>query len=87
METTPQETVTVYTVIVPGFVTSLSGRLERSANKTFRISAPATILGCCRAVDQAVGMASEGSSRWVVAEGYSPDVTPNAAELGWPVGF
>jgi hypothetical protein len=48
----------------------------------FKIEAEATILGGCSAITQAV----EACNGLDLCDLHSPDIEPNPAKLGWPLG-
>jgi hypothetical protein len=50
--------------------------------RTFHITEEATILGGARAIDAAVDQCKGLAMNDV----HSPEITPNPAELGWPLG-
>jgi len=68
-----------YTIKVPVVTTWATGAPRGTGTRTFHIKEDATILGGARAIDQAVKQCN-----WY--EDKSPDIEPNPAEEGWPIG-
>lgn len=69
-----------YTIDVPVVTTWATGAPRGTGTRTFHIEEEATILGGMRAVDTATRQCN-----WY--EDKSPVITPNPAELGWPIGI
>lgn len=59
-----------------------TGSPRGTAVRTFSIEEAATILGGCRAIDKAV----EQCRGAAMVDVHSPEISPNPAVLGWPVG-
>lgn len=74
-------TTTTYTVRVYCAQTWATGAHRGSYVRTIEVQEEATILGGCRAIDAAVAQCKH-----VLADVHSPEIEPNPALLGWPVG-
>jgi hypothetical protein len=70
---------------------SHSGSYVGQKIRRFEVEEDATIFGALRAIDKGFELAVQWkrdhpTSGWVINEDYPVDITPNAAELGWPLG-
>ena len=73
---------TLYTVRVYVMTTWATGTPKSTRMRSFEIEEDSTILGGCRAIDRAV----EQCNGLDLNDVHSPEITPNPAELGWPLG-
>lgn len=76
---------TTYAVRVPIFKTFPSGTMKSTGVRVIEVTEEATILGSCRAIDKAIEQVNERRYSGYL-EGSSPEITPNPAEEGWPLG-
>lgn len=60
-----------------------TGRIKRTKVRTVVVEEEATIFGSCRAIDAAIAIVGKDRCLLDVSP---PRITPNPAELGWPLG-
>lgn len=79
------EPTTTYTVDVYVGLCWPTGALKQTTTRRFQITESATVLGGLRAIDAAVAQC-ESPLSFAMCDVHSPDISPNPAELGWPIG-
>lgn len=72
---------TTYTVSVYCARTWATGRPMGTGMRTFEVEAESSILGAC----DAINMAIERCNGHELIELHSPQISPNPAQLGWPL--
>jgi len=75
-----------FEIEVPGFATWATGTIRGSRSKILFVEEEPTVMGGIRAINEAVARAEASGGAWVRAEAFSPRITPNPAEQGWPLG-
>lgn len=67
-----------YTIKVPVIITWATGTPRGTSTRTFTITEDASLLGAARAIEEA-------TDKCIWYEAKPPHISPNPAEMGWPV--
>lgn len=82
MSESPKSERVSYSVSVYVMTTWATGSPKSTTTRTFTIDEERTILGGMRAIDAAVAKCNGHE----MCDVHSPDIEPNPAALGWPLG-